>query len=55
MIGMLKEVDKVEGGIMECERNGKLIFEMIGQIEKKITVKLQKKIQNLQKLKKNKK
>lgn len=62
MILMLKEVDRVEAGVMECERNGKLIMDLIGQIgintvilEKKITQKLQKKIQNLEKLKKNKK
>lgn len=32
MIGMLKEIDKVEAGIMECERNGKQIFDLLGQI-----------------------
>lgn len=32
MISMLKEVDQIEAAIMEGERNGKMVFELIDKI-----------------------
>lgn len=32
MIGILKEVDNIEKGITECEKNGKIVFELLARI-----------------------
>lgn len=61
MIGILKEIDRVESGVVECEKNGKMVFELLAKIgnflfkaEKKLAIKLQQKAEKLEKIKKNK-